>query len=243
VERSEGQFDAELARIRSEYHLRASGKVPQGRYGLFNEAALLHAQSVERALLSLLKRHGLTRLTDKTILDVGCGGGSNLRRFIEYGARAEHLTGLDLLPERIESARRANPAICWTVGSAHAMPFDDATFDLVTSSTLFSSILGDALREQIAREMWRVRKPGGVIVCHDFIFDNPRNRAVRGVSRAELRRLFALASPKIRLAWRRVTLAPPISRVLAPRVPWLVQTLEHLKLLNTHMVALISEAS
>jgi hypothetical protein len=67
-----GSIERELDRIREEYQLRGQGKSPAGLYGLFNEATLAHTQSVERALLGLLKRRGM-----------------QLRRFIDYGARPE----------------------------------------------------------------------------------------------------------------------------------------------------------
>jgi ubiquinone/menaquinone biosynthesis C-methylase UbiE len=231
------RIDGELERIRAEYQIRARGKVPVGQYGLFNEAALLHTQGVERELLRQLKRHGYARLTDATVLDVGCGTGMLLRRFLDYGAQPEHLFGLDLLADRIALARHLHPTIGWTVGSAHALPYADASFDIVMSFTLLSSILDDTLRQRIAQEMLRVRKPGGLIVCHDFVVSNPRNPAVRGVSHRELKRLFKQQGTT--LSARRVTLAPPISRALAPRFSWLALNLDMLRLLDTHAVAVV----
>jgi ubiquinone/menaquinone biosynthesis C-methylase UbiE len=237
VEQPEVRYEDELNRIRTEYQLRTQAKAPAGRYGLFNEAALQHTHSVERELLLALKRHRFTRLADATVLDVGCGTGMQLRRFLDYGALPEHLTGIDLLPERIERARRLNPALNWVVASAHALPFADASLDMVTSSTLFSSILDETLQQRIAAEMLRVRKPGGLILCHDFTYSNPRNAAVRGLSRRRFARLFA--QPGMALTWRRVTLAPPIARRLAPHARWLAMTLEQLRIFNTHMVAVV----
>ncbi len=233
--------EMELARITSVYHQRTSGGVPVERYGLFNDASLLHIQTVERHLLGMLKRRGLTTLADKRILDVGCGSGLQLRRFLDYGALPANLSGIDLLPQRIEQARALNRDIDWRVGSAHHLPYPDASFDVVMSFVVFSSILSAPLCQQIADEMWRVLKPGGLILCHDFIYGNPRNPAVRGVSPGEFRRLFQ--RPGARYAWRRVTLAPPISRMLAPRANWLADALERAKLFNTHMLAAVWQES
>src|SRR5436190_11432294 len=85
------EVDLELARIEAEYRLRGSAKVPAGRFNLFNESALQHSQSLERSLLALLKRHNFTDLAKKKILDVGCGGGGILRRFLEYGTLPTNL--------------------------------------------------------------------------------------------------------------------------------------------------------
>ncbi|TMB98895.1 MAG: methyltransferase domain-containing protein, partial [Chloroflexi bacterium] len=51
----------------------------------------------------LLQRQGWLPLGDRKVLDVGCGGGAELAWFRELGASS--LTGVDLLPERIEAAR------------------------------------------------------------------------------------------------------------------------------------------
>lgn len=155
-----GQLDdtqRELARITEEYHRRAAGaRVAPGAYSLFNDAALLHVHGIERALLALLRRHGFTDLAERAVLDIGCGSGSQLRRLLDYGAVPEHLTGIDLLPERIERARHLNPAIHWVCGSAHELPFADAHFDLVTTYTMFSSILDEPHRRRdVARAQAR----------------------------------------------------------------------------------------
>lgn len=231
--------DAELDRIRAAYAARANRARPAHRYGLFDDAALLHTHSVERSLLALLKRRGFHQLNEARVLDVGCGSGMQLRRCIEYGGRPERLTGIDLLPNRIEAARALHPGITWLVGSAHELPFAPASFDVVLCSTVLSSVLDAALRRQIAAEMLRVVTPSGVIVIHDFVYANPRNPQVRGVPLRELRQLFAGPGTGNVLRARRVVLAPPISRRLAPRAFWLAELLEHAKLLNTHVVAAV----
>lgn len=232
-----GSIERELDRIREEYHQRAQGKTPAGRYGLFNEATLAHTQSVERALLGLLSRRGMTRLAEARVLDVGCGSGMQLRRFIDYGARPEHLFGIDLLPARIQAATALHPAIHWLTGSAHELPFEARSFDIVMCFTVFSSILDDDAQARVAAEMRRVRKDGGVIICHDFAYDNPRNSQVRGVKPTTIRGL--LGWPGARMDVRRVTLAPPLARRIAPRAEWLSSGLERLQVLNTHVVALL----
>lgn len=41
--------------------------------------------------------------------------------------------------------------------------------------------------------------------------------------------------------FRRITLAPPIARMVAPRAYWLASLLEQCKVLNTHMLGIISK--
>ena len=238
IQESTPGIDGELARLEAEYEKRDSGSIPSDRYSYFNEAALLHAQSLERNLLALLKRHNFMHLREKKILDVGCGSGSHLRRFIEYGASPANLYGVDLMTNRIELAREKQPAINWQVGSAHALPYLDADFDLVMCFVLFSSIRDESLRRRIADEMWRVLKPGGLLLLHDFTYSNPRNPAVRGISLEQFEAFFQ--RPGAKFDFRHITLAPPVSRVLAPHSYWLACTLEQFKILNTHVIGIIS---
>ncbi|HCI78615.1 MAG TPA: hypothetical protein DHW02_02875 [Ktedonobacter sp.] len=229
--------EIELVRIKQEYEQRKNNVVFADRYTLFNEAALLQTHGFERCLLSLLKEQHCTQLAEKRILDVGCGNGMQLQRFLAYGAQPSHLSGIDLLPERIEQAQQRYAGINWHVGSAHKLPYPDASFDLILLSVVFSSILDHTLRKRIADEIWRVRKPGGLILCYDFAYSNPRNAAVEGITRREVRRLFE--RPDAHFTFRRITLAPPLARRIAPHASWLADMLEHLKLLNTHLISLI----
>ncbi len=229
--------ERELLRIKQEYECRASNLAFAERYSLFNEATLLQTHGVERTMLALLKEQQFTQFVEKKILDVGCGNGMQLQRFLAYGAQPGNLSGIDLIAERIERARQNNPAINWQIGSAHQLPYPDASFDLVTLSVVFSSILDKSLRKSIADEIWRVRKPGGLILCYDFAYSNPRNPAVVGIPRRQVQQLFKRQG--VQFTFKPTTLAPPLARWLAPRSPWLADTLERLKLLDTHLVSLI----
>lgn len=229
--------ELELSRIKQEYEQRSNSAVFAQRYSLFNEAALLQTHGFERCLLSLLKGKQFTHFAEKHILDVGCGNGMHLQRFLAYGAQPSNLSGIDLLAERIERARTLYPPLDWRVGSAHQLPYPDASFDLILLSVVFSSILDRTLRKSIADEIWRVRKPGGLILCYDFAYSNPRNAAVEGIPRRQVQQLFE--RPGAHFTFRRVTLAPPLARRIAPHALWLADMLEHLKLLDTHLITLI----
>ncbi len=237
MEQHTAEIDLELVRLEAEYERRASNTLYAERYSYFNEATLLHVHCLERSLLALLKQHKFTSLADKKILDVGCGSGTHLRRFLDYGALPVNLSGIDLMPPRIEQARRLHPDINWSIGSAHKLPYADATFDLVMSFVVFSSILDESLRQKIANEMWRVRKPGGLILVYDFAYSNPHNAAVIGVSQRKIKQLFY--RPGARFDFRRITLAPPVSRIVAPRAYWLASTLELCRICNTHIIGVI----
>ena len=200
----------EEARIRDAYERRkTSGK----SYSWFDAGHLFIVQDLERRLLATLQRQGMARLESKQILEVGCGNGYWLREFIKWGARPENLFGVDLLPERIaEACRLSAPGVLFGCGSASRLDFADDSFDIVFQATVFTSILDNAVKMQVARELVRVLKPDGVVLWYDFRFNNPRNPDVRGIERAEIERLFS----GCRVSLERITLAPPLSRALAP---------------------------
>ena len=87
--------------------------------------------------------------------------------------------------------------------------------------------------------MWRVVKPGGVILWFDFRINNPRNKNVRGISSKEIYSLFPDCSIR-RL--RRVTLAPPLARRIVP-VSWIAAScLEKIPFLRTHYLGIIRKS-
>lgn len=204
-------------------------------YTLFNISALYMYQQQEKSILKLLKRTGFSKLEDKLILDVGCGSGGVLREFIKYGARPKNLHGIDLLPDRIEEAERLSPNIEFTCGNAENLPYEDNFFDMILCFTVFSSILDRRMRQNIVREMLRVLKPEGIVLWYDYHVNNPRNPDVRGVKKREIHELFS--GCEIHL--RRITLAPPIVRALAPYSIILCQVLEKIPLLCTHYLGVI----
>jgi ubiquinone/menaquinone biosynthesis C-methylase UbiE len=131
-------------------------------------------------MLRLLDACGLRTLTDLAILDVGCGDGNMLRRWLQWGAHPEHLAGIDLRADAVERARTLNPNLDVRLGSAEALPWQDESFDLVSQLTVFTSILDVAMKRRVATEMSRVLRSGGAVLWYDFAYNNPplhRSRA------------------------------------------------------------------
>jgi SAM-dependent methyltransferase len=221
----------EIERIRDAYARRASSGQDE-RYSLDDPAnAYLFARR-ERDLIALLRQEQLLPLAGRDIVDIGCGNGALLGDLVRLGADPGRCAGIDLLPERIETARARQPQMSFSCGDASSLPFADASFDVALQFTLMSSILDPAIRRAIAAETIRVLRPGGVIIWYDFIW-NPLNRDVRGVG---LRRLHMLY-PGCRIDARRVTLAPPLTRVCAGISPRLCGALEAVPLLRSHLLA------
>jgi SAM-dependent methyltransferase len=230
------EYAAEEARIRAAYAHRDTAPAISSRESHFDPAFLFMMQDQEREILSLLRRHRRDHLHDQTILEVGCGTGGNLRRFIKWGAHPENVAGLDLLQDNIDRSRRLCPnGVSLSVGNAAQTPFPDSSFDLVVQITVFSSILESGLKQRIAKEMLRVLKADGAILWLDFFLNNPRNSDVRGVGRAEIRNLF----PDCEVKLRRVNLAPPLVRLLAPSSPLLCCVLSGLTFFDTHYLGLL----
>jgi SAM-dependent methyltransferase len=223
---------AEEARIREVYAKRQG----DARYSWFSPGHLFMAQERERRLLALLKRYNCSPLGAKKILEIGCGTGYWLREFIKWGARPEDITGIDLLPHRVARARRLCPgAVRVHCGNAAKLSFSDATFDLVLQSTVFTSILDPGTKQQMAAEMLRVMKGDGLILWYDYHVNNPWNPDVRGIKKREIYLLF----PECWIELRRISLAPPLARWLAPHSWGLASLLEKIPWLCTYYLGVI----
>jgi SAM-dependent methyltransferase len=202
------------------------------RYSPLNMAQLLADHQRERLMMHGLAKGGVRSLRDFRILDVGCGGGWELVRLIALGASPQNVVGIEILPDRVATARALHPSITVVQGSATSLPWPDCHFDLILQSTTFSSILDSSLRRIVAAEIFRVLKPGGWFIWYDFWL-NPFNRDTRAIGRGEIRNLFPSLSGRL----HRVTLAPPLSRRLAPLSVGLTALLQEIAVLNTHYLA------
>ncbi|HUR96090.1 MAG TPA: class I SAM-dependent methyltransferase [Gemmatimonadales bacterium] len=223
---------AEEARVRDVYARRATGD----RYAYSNPAHLFMMQERERATLALLARECLLPLAGRSVLEVGCGGGQWLQDLVRWGAEPHRVHGVDLLRERVAQARGVSaPGVSVLQGGGSTLPFAAAAFDLVLQATVFSSILDPAVRREMAGEMARVLRPGGALLWYDLRVNNPRNPDVRRITREELAALF----PGWASTLDRVTLAPPITRVVAARSAMAAQLLATLPWLRTHYLGVL----
>jgi SAM-dependent methyltransferase len=208
------------------------------RYSLLNPAALWPMQERQRAMLALFRRLGWHDLSALHLHEVGCGSGSNLVELIQLGFEPARLSGVELLPERHAQARERLPqAVALSLGDALMLSPPAASVDIVLQSTVFSSLLDDAFQQRLADAMWAAIKPGGGVLWYDFTVDNPRNRDVRGVPLARVRRLF----PQARVMTRKLTLAPPIARAVVRVHPALYTLFNAVPLLRTHMLCWLAK--
>lgn len=186
----------------------------------------------------LLLREAFSDLGSVRMIELGCGSGGELQRFIGLGIHPDRLHGVELIEARAAQARSSLPAaVTIECGDASRTGHADGSFDLVFLSTVLSSVLDTALRGRICAEAWRLTRPGGGVLWYDFVYDNPRNPDVRGISRRTVRTLFPLAMPR----FRRVTLAPPLGRAACRIHPALYRILNAVPLLRTHDIAWIGK--
>lgn len=226
--------DPEIARIQAEFR-RRDREVPRNFYAFYTESGLFALQELERSLRRGLSRAGVLPLRGAKMLEVGCGTGALFATFARFGLDLHDLSAIELDADRLAAAKRLAPEAELRLGNAAELPWPDSHFDVVFQSTVFTSILDSKLKAEVAREMLRVLKPGGVVVWYDFAVDNPFNRQVKGVPRRELRALFA----GYRVDARKVTLLPPLARRLV-RLSWTAAALlQSTKLLNTHLLAVV----
>ena len=225
----------EAAAVRARYARRAGA---DWRYARLNPSALWPAQERERAVARLLRERGWRDLTERRALEVGCGSGANLLELLKLGFAPEHLTGLELLPARHAAARRVLPAaVRLELGDALVAEVPPASQHLVLQFTVFSSLLDEEMRQQLANAMWRWTRPGGAVLWYDFTLGNPANPDVRGVPLARVRELF----PDGRVQALRLTLAPPLARAVCRVHPALYTACNVLPFLRTHLLCWIAK--
>jgi len=118
----------------------------EGKHWWFYGRRKIIAGFVERICREIAKRK-------PRILDVGCGTGANLQMLSQFGA-AE---GVDVSSEALEFCRARGLARV-KQGAAETLPYEDASFDLVTGLDVVEHLDDDLSG---LREMHRVLRPGG----------------------------------------------------------------------------------
>lgn len=119
-----------------------------------------------RDFLALLgQRWGLEKVN--TVLDVGCDLGHWGQTLADILPRWAKVTGIDREDKWVEGARSRVQALNmadrfnYQSGVASELPFEDATFDMVTCQTLLIHVQNPLA---VIKEMLRVLKPGGLLV-------------------------------------------------------------------------------
>jgi demethylmenaquinone methyltransferase/2-methoxy-6-polyprenyl-1,4-benzoquinol methylase/phosphoethanolamine N-methyltransferase len=105
------------------------------------------------------------------VLDVGCGTGTLALGLKAAVGETGQVSGIDASPEMIEvatqKARKRHSELDLRLAVAEDLPYDDASFDRVTSTLVFHH-LPDDVKLTSLREIRRVLVPGGRVVVGDF---------------------------------------------------------------------------
>ena len=109
------------------------------------------------------------------VLEVGCGTGVLLRWLARRTAGAHCVTGIDINPYLLREATALarqeglQGSIEFREGNGEALPFPDASFDVVISVTVIEEVDAD----RMVAEMVRVTKPGGRVALAARAVDRP----------------------------------------------------------------------
>ena len=133
---------------------------PQGKLGNMQ----LKSMNKEHTPVSLWGLKHLNIKEDDVILDIGCGGGMNIKRMSE---KAKKVYGVDYSIESVKLSRQVNEdnirqgKVEVLEGNVAALPFDDDSFDIVTA---FETVYFWPDIEKSFGEVRRVLKPGGTFL-------------------------------------------------------------------------------
>jgi ubiquinone/menaquinone biosynthesis C-methylase UbiE len=122
-----------------------------------------------------LARHFINMLgisEEDDVAEVGCGGGA----FLELVERCRSLSGVDYSEKaiRLISTRLKGD---FRVADASSLPFDDNSFDLVLSWSVFFYFDSLDYAKKVLEEMSRVMRPGGRIFVGDVNDEEKRELA------------------------------------------------------------------
>ncbi|QSJ20065.1 class I SAM-dependent methyltransferase [Nostoc sp. UHCC 0702] len=231
-------MDSEVEAIRQRYARRK--QLPESSlYNPLNPSRYMSYEEKRRAFIRWINWAGLAPVQDKRVLEIGCGFGDNLLQFISLGFQPENLMGNELLEERALRARYLLPQASQVLlGDASTLELEENSFDVVVQATVFTSIFDEDFQQQLANKIWSLVKPQGGILWYDFIYNNPQNPDVKGIPIRRIHELFPQAEIK---TWR-LTLAPPINRLITQIHPNLYYLLNVMPFLRTHVLCWIKKS-
>jgi ubiquinone/menaquinone biosynthesis C-methylase UbiE len=131
---------------------------------LFRGTADVMRRQIIPPVTRWLQAHG----GDARLIDIGCGTGRTLHQ-LSRAHPGLRLYGADMSPAYVKRARQRLlevDEITLAVENAEALPWADGTFEIATSVYMFHELPRNARRNAV-REMFRVVKPGGLVVIED----------------------------------------------------------------------------
>jgi ubiquinone/menaquinone biosynthesis C-methylase UbiE/O-antigen/teichoic acid export membrane protein len=130
-----------------------------------------------RLLLRLLAQEGMGSIAGLRVLDLGAGFGALSLYFAHLGAE---VVAVDPNEQRMRVAeaiaRRHGLSLSTAAAHAQALPFPDASFDVVVANNSLCYIVGEQLHDEAMREIHRVLRPGGWVVMRNPNRLHPRDQ-------------------------------------------------------------------
>ena len=141
-------------------------------------------------------------------LDVGCGTGAVLEELTALGFRAE---GLDMSPVAQGFCEKKGLSV--RLGDATALPFPDASFDVVTALDVIEHVDQD---EKAIEEIYRVLKPGGTAIitvpAHAYLwsYHDVALHHKRRYSKSDFLQLVSRAGFSVHVGWIHAAILPGV---------------------------------
>lgn len=103
------------------------------------------------------------------ILDMGCGSGA-FTSYLSQGYPQSHIVGLDISAGCIKRARKNFPGMDFAVGDVEKTRFQSNSVDIVWYSGILHHFPDFS---KVAKEAFRITKPGGLFFSYDPNYYNP----------------------------------------------------------------------
>lgn len=208
-----------LQMVTEEYYREYNARKGAGRNSLLrNPEVLFQSLARDAAMVRALGWIGADP-QEARVLDVGCGDGDSLWIFLRLGFQPANLWGVDIQEDKIARARATNPLVNFECASATALALPADTFDIAMESMMFLQLTDDAIAGQIASEMIRGTKPGGILLVSDWRYSRPGSGEFKGVSARRIAGLYQTGIHTDVCRTFRGPLVPPVGRFLSRHLP------------------------
>lgn len=149
-------------------------------YSCRNPIGFYQQFRLKQKLNFLLNRNSVS-LTNKKILDLGCGDGYWLRYFAELGQSTKYLHGIDTSARSITRAKKINPAIEYTKGSMLGFSVG-YKYDFITAFVSFMYLIKNEDRLAAFKTVSKSLKKGGYFLIDEIIYGGMVKDLKRGIT-------------------------------------------------------------